>query len=71
MVASVSGSGGTKPLPLLSIGSNPSPLVRSGLQVSSLLIPLLLWTVISSLELVDGKFLPSPAAVLELSLIHI
>ena len=30
--------------------------MRSGLQVSSLLIPLLLWTVISALELVDGKF---------------
>ena len=65
MVASASDGGGIKPLPLLSIGANPSPLVRSGLQVSSLLIPLLLWTVISAMELVDGKFLPSPAAVLE------
>ena len=65
MVASATDGGGAKPLPLLSIGATPSPLVRSGLQVSSLLIPLLLWTVISALELVDGKFLPSPAAVLE------
>ena len=65
MAASATDGGGVKPLPLLSIGATPSPLVRSGLQVSSLLIPLLLWTVISALELVDGKFLPSPAAVLE------
>ena len=64
MAASATDGGGVKPAFAVD-WSHSIALVRSGLQVSSLLIPLLLWTVISALELVDGKFLPSPAAVLE------
>ena len=46
-------------LSLFTIGAMPSKAVRGGLQVASLLVPLLLWTAIASLGLVDEKFLPS------------
>ena len=46
-------------LSLLTLGAMPSRAVRSGLQVASLLVPLLLWSAIASLGLVDEKFLPS------------
>ena len=50
-------------LSLLTLGAMPSRAARGGLQVASLLVPLLLWTAIASLGLVDEKFLPSPLAV--------
>ena len=50
-------------LSLFTLGAMPSKAVRGGLQVASLLVPLLLWTAIASLGLVDEKFLPSPQAV--------
>ena len=50
-------------LSLLALGATPSRAVRSGLQVASLLLPLLAWTVIAALGVVDEKFLPSPGAV--------
>ena len=50
-------------LSLFTIGAMPSKAVRGGLQVASLLVPLLLWTAIASLGLVDEKFLPPPQAV--------
>ena len=50
-------------LALFTLGAMPSKAVRGGLQVASLLVPLLLWTAIASLGLVDEKFLPSPQAV--------
>ena len=64
MSASAKRGGGPGPFPILSLGYMPHPLLRSGLQASSLLIPLLLWTVISALEVVNDKFLPSPGDVL-------
>ena len=50
-------------LSLFSLGVMPSRTLRCGLQVASLLVPLLLWTAFASLGLVDEKFLPSPKAV--------
>ncbi|TGG82647.1 MAG: ABC transporter permease [Aphanocapsa feldmannii 277cV] len=50
-------------LSLLSLGATPSRAVRGGLQVASLLIPLLAWAAIAALGFVDEKFLPSPGAV--------
>ena len=50
-------------LSLLALGATPSRAVRSGLQVASLLLPLLAWTLIAALGVVDEKFLPSPGAV--------
>ena len=48
---------------LLSLGVSPSRGVISGLRIASLLVPLLVWTTIASMGVVDEKFLPSPAAV--------
>ncbi len=48
---------------LLSLGVSPSRGVISGLQIASLLVPLLLWTTIAGMGVVDEKFLPSPGAV--------
>ena len=48
---------------LLSLGVTPSRGVISGLQIASLLVPLLVWTTIAGMGVVDEKFLPSPAAV--------
>ena len=48
---------------LLSLGVTPSRGVISGLQIASLLVPLLVWTTIASMGVVDEKFLPSPGAV--------
>ena len=48
---------------MFTLGATPSGPVRGGLQVASLLIPLLVWAAIASLGLVDEKFLPSPGAV--------
>ncbi len=50
-------------LSLFTLGVMPSRTVRCGLQVASLLVPLLLWTAVASLGLVNEKFLPSPKAV--------
>ena len=50
-------------LSLLTLGATPSRAVRSSLQVASLLLPLLAWTAIAALGVVDEKFLPSPGAV--------
>ena len=50
-------------LSLLALGATPPRAVRSGLQVASLLLPLLFWTLIATLGVVDEKFLPSPGAV--------
>ena len=50
-------------LSLVTLGATPSGTVRGGLQIASLLLPLLAWAAIASLGLVDEKFLPSPAAV--------
>ena len=54
---------GTGLLSLFTLGATPSGAVRGGLQIASLLIPLLAWAGIASLGLVDEKFLPSPGAV--------
>ena len=50
-------------LSLLALGATPSRAVRGGLQVASLLLPLVVWTAIAALGVVDEKFLPSPGAV--------
>ena len=50
-------------LSMFTLGATPSGPVRGGLQVASLLIPLLVWAAIASLGMVDEKFLPSPGAV--------
>jgi len=50
-------------LSLLTLGATPSRAVRGGLQVASLLLPLLAWTAFAALGVVDEKFLPSPGAV--------
>ena len=49
---------------LLSLGVTPSRGVIIGLQIASLLVPLLAWTTLASMGVVDEKFLPSPGAVL-------
>ena len=61
--AAASKGRGSGLLSLLTLGATPSGAVRGGLQVASLLIPLLAWAAIASLGLVDEKFLPSPGAV--------
>ena len=50
-------------LSLLTLGGHALRAARGGLRVASLLVPLLLWTAVASLGLVDEKFLPSPQAV--------
>jgi NitT/TauT family transport system permease protein len=47
-----------------SFGTEPRRPVRTLLQTSSLLLPLLLWLVVSAFGVVDSTFLPSPTAVL-------
>lgn len=48
---------------LLSLGVTPSRGVIIGLQIASLLVPLLAWSTLASMGVVDEKFLPSPGAV--------
>ena len=48
---------------LLSLGVTPSRGVIIGLQIASLLVPLLAWATLASMGVVDEKFLPSPGAV--------
>ena len=43
-------------LSLFTLGAMPSKAVRGGLQVASLLVPLLLWSAISSLGLVAVSY---------------
>jgi len=50
-------------LSLFSFGSEPKKLNKIFLQISSLLLPLLIWTLICQLKLVSEMFLPSPLAV--------
>ncbi len=69
MTATATATANSKPLTgglgLFTLGATPSRAVRGGLQVASLLIPLLVWTLISGLGVVDEKFLPSPGAVFQ------
>ena len=44
--------------------SQPNKLNKTFLQIASLLLPLLVWSVICQLKLVSELFLPSPLAVL-------
>jgi len=50
-------------LSLFSFGSEPKKLNKIFLQIASLLIPLLIWTIVCQLKLVSEMFLPSPLAV--------
>ena len=56
-------TGGPRLLSLFALGATPPRAVRGGLQVASLLLPLLAWTAFTAIGIVDEKFLPSPAAV--------
>ncbi|MEU4403697.1 ABC transporter permease [Streptosporangium sp. NPDC023963] len=46
-------------------GQGPSARARWGLRAASVLFPLALWAAVSTAEVVDPTFLPSPLAVLE------
>ena len=50
-------------LSLFLFGTEPNKLNKKFLQIASLLLPLLLWSVICQLKLVSALFLPSPIAV--------
>ena len=50
-------------LSLFSFGSEPKKLNKIFLQIASLLLPLLIWTLVCQLKLVSEMFLPSPLAV--------
>ena len=50
-------------LSLFLFGTEPKKLNKTFLQIASLLLPLLLWSVICQLKLVSELFLPSPLAV--------
>jgi len=50
-------------LSLFSFGSDPKILNKIFLQIASLLLPLLIWTIVCQLKLVSEMFLPSPLAV--------
>ena len=50
-------------LSLFSFGSEPKKLNKIFLQIASLLLPLLIWTIVCQLKLVSEMFLPSPLAV--------
>ena len=48
----------------LAFGVEPSSGLRLGLQTASLLLPLLVWLLISGAGVIDESFLPTPAAVI-------
>ena len=50
-------------LSLFSFGNEPKKLNKTFLQIASLLLPLLIWSIICQLKLVSELFLPSPLAV--------
>ena len=50
-------------LSLFSFGIEPKKLNKIFLQIASLLLPLLIWTLVCQLKLVSEMFLPSPLAV--------